>query len=142
MAIIADIELMENYVGRRLYMAVQASLMRREEEGRLTKALPLYLARDSGEDFVLEIWMCSSHGRFFLEEERRMASIEGWKTILGDYLYEAMKTSKSRKIEEDMGDSKSEAIRLSFPDGDHYDSKLEVRINFDIGREIWSTGYP
>jgi hypothetical protein len=116
--------------------------MRKEEQGRLTKAFPLYLARDSGEDFVLEIWMCSSHGRSILEEERRMTSIEGWRAILGEYLYTAMRTSKSRKIEEDLGESKTDAIKLSFPNGDHYDSKLEVKINFDMGRAIWSRGYP
>jgi hypothetical protein len=138
----ADMDVMENCVGNRLYRAVQASRMRLGEQGRLTKAFPLYLARDSGEDFVLEIWMCSSHGRSISEEEKRMTSVEDWRTILGEYLYAAMMTSKSRGIEEDAGELNTNAVRLSFPNGDNYDSKLEVKINFDVGLTVWNTGYP
>lgn len=138
----ADLDCMERWVGDRLYRGVQASRMRNEEQGRLTRALPLYLARDSGEDFVLEIWMCLSYGRTIAEEMGRMTSVQDWETILGEYLYAAMKTSKTRKIEEDVGQLRSDAVRISFPNGDNYDSKLEVKMNFDMGRKVWDEAYP
>ncbi|KAJ6208635.1 hypothetical protein PSV09DRAFT_1187338 [Bipolaris maydis] len=141
-AIMADLDVMERYVGNRLFNAAQASRMRIGEQTKLTKAFSLYLARDSGEDFVLEIWMCSIHGLSILEEERRMTSVEDWKTVLGECLYLAMATSKSRKIEEDIGNPTTEAVKLCFPNGDNYDSKLEVKINFDTGLTIWNEGFP
>lgn len=138
----ADLDIMERYVGDRLFQAAQASKMRIGEQTKLTKAFSLYLARDSGEDFVLEIWMCFIHGLSILEEERHMKSVEDWRAVLGEYLYSAMATSKSRKIEEETGNPTTEAVKLSFPNGDHYDAKLEVKINFDTGRAIWNEGFP
>lgn len=56
MSLMANLYLMKEVIGVRLYNAVQASRMR-VGEGPLTRALPLYLARAVDVDFVLEIWI-------------------------------------------------------------------------------------
>lgn len=142
MAIMADLDCIEKYVGDHIYGGVKASRIRQEEQSRFTRALALYLARNSGEDFVLEIWMCSTYGRSIEEDMSTMTTVEDWERILGQYLYAAMKTSRIRKIEEDAGKSLTSAVRISFPNGDNYDSKLEVKMNFIMGREIWDKAYP
>jgi hypothetical protein len=138
----ADLDCMKARIGDRLYRGVQASLMRYGEKGRFTRALSLYLAHIPGEDFVLEVWMGSSHGRSIAEEMKTMTLVEDWETILGEDLYAAMKTSKTRRIEEDAGKLLTNAVRISFLNGDSYDSKLEVKMNFDMGCEFWDGVYP
>lgn len=142
MAILADLDIMEKYVGDYLYSGVQLSHMRGGEDSRLTRALRLCLASDSGEDFILEIWICSSYGSSIVDKMRMMTSIEDWEKILGDYLYRAMKNSRSRKIEEETGMLRTSAVRISSPNGSNYDSKLEVMMSFEMGREVWDEGFP
>ncbi|PVH91660.1 hypothetical protein DM02DRAFT_478757, partial [Periconia macrospinosa] len=136
-AIMADLEQMEKYIGDYLYRGVEASRMRDGEDSKLTRALRLGLASDSGEDFILEIWVCSSYGMSIVDKMRTMTSVEDWKDILGDYLYMAMKSSKSRKIEEDTEMLRTSAVRIISPNGNNYDSKIEVMMSFDTGREVW-----
>jgi hypothetical protein len=49
-----------------------------------------------------------------------------------------MKTSKTRRIEEEggIGLLYTKAVRLSLPDSDRYDIKVVVRISFKVGRKI------
>jgi hypothetical protein len=141
-AMMGNMDRLETHVGNRLYAGVQASCMRKEETGVLTRAVALYIARDTGEDFVLEAWIGSSHGRAIAADMRRTTSIDGWEAILGQHLYAAMKTSKTRRIEEE-GTRKlrTKAVRLSSPDSDWQDIKVAVRINFEVGRKMWQDCY-
>jgi hypothetical protein len=140
-SLMANLDQMKELIGIRLYNAVQASRIR-VGEGPLTRALPLYLARASDLDFVLEIWMCSSHGRAIAEEMRAMTSVEDWELILGEYLYMAMKTSRTRILEEDAGQMCTKAAMIFAPNGDNYDSKLVVKMNFNKGRDLLTKCYP
>ncbi|OAL42572.1 hypothetical protein IQ07DRAFT_340578 [Pyrenochaeta sp. DS3sAY3a] len=141
-AILADLDRMKNYIGDYLHRGVRESRMRDGEKRKLTSALRLGLAYDSGEDFILELWICSLYGRSIEDRMSTMNSIEDWKDILGDYLYVAMKNSRSRKIEEEKGIQRTNAVRLSSPNGKNYDSKVEVMMSFDQGREVWDIGFP
>lgn len=74
----ADMSLMKNYVGGRVYSGVEKSSIRGAESGMsLTRAFPLNLARDSGEELILEIW-CSSYGPSIAEEMRSRRSDYYW----------------------------------------------------------------
>jgi hypothetical protein len=142
-AIMSDTDLLKKYIGDRLYSGIQASSMRKEEDSsRLTRTVALYLARDTGADFVLEAWISSAHGRAIAAEVREMSSIESWKPILGEPLYAAMKASKTRTMEEEgTGRLRTRSVRLSSPDGDRHDCKVAIRINFEVGRKIWQECY-
>jgi hypothetical protein len=141
-AIMSDVRILKTRIGDRLFSGIQASRMRMgEHNSELTRTVALYLARDTGEDFILEAWVSSSHGRAFAEDISRMTSVEDWEAILGSYIYVAMMTSKSRKIEEDAGSLRTRAVRLCSPNGDGYDSKVVVRISFEVGRRLWQEGY-
>jgi hypothetical protein len=134
-AIMSDMNLLKTRIGNRLYSGIQASCMRKAEDtDKLTRTVALYLARDTGEDFILEAWVGPSPGRAIAADVKRITSIEDWEPILGPYLYTAMKTSKTRRIEE-------EAVRLSSPDSDRHDIKVAVRISFEVGRKIWQECY-
>lgn len=67
----ANLDSIREFIGLRLYDGVQASLMRQGEGHGFTHAISMYVARNEGEDFVLEVWLCSSHGRRIGEETER-----------------------------------------------------------------------
>jgi len=114
----------------------------REEEKKLgwnhyTDAVRLHLPYWGGEDYKLEIWLCSSVGRDIVEKGVR--KIEDWRSILGDYVFEGMIASKYKKEEEKMGNVEcTGAITLSFANSD---CKLEVMLNFERGVSMWSELY-
>jgi hypothetical protein len=143
-AIMSDMNLLKTRIGNRLYSGIQASCMRKAEDtDKLTRTVALYLARDTGEDFILEAWVGPSPGRAIAADVKRITSIEDWEPILGPYLYTAMKTSKTRRIEEEggIGPLRTKAVRLSSPDSDRHDIKVAVRISFEVGRKIWQECY-
>jgi hypothetical protein len=86
--------------------------------------------------------MCSSHGRAIAEEMKAMTLVEDWELTLGDYLYMAMKTSRKKILEEDTGQLCTKAVMISAPNGNNYDSKLVVKMNFNIGRDLLAKCYP
>jgi hypothetical protein len=137
-----DVRILETRIGDRLFSGIQGSRMRiGEHNSKLTRTVALYLARDTGEDFVLEAWISSSYRRAFAEDMLRMTSVEDWEVILGKYIYVAIMASKLRKIEEDAGSLRTRAVRLCSPNGDGCDSKLVVRISFKVGRRLWQESY-
>lgn len=141
-ALVADMDCMKKLIGTPLYNAVQESRARSQESTTTTKALPLYLSRDASEDYLLEAYISSRHRHTITEQMARMTSVEDWKPILGDDLYTAMKTSKTRLAEEGAGQWLTSAVRVSSPRGEHGDGRVLVHMNFERGRTFWHAGYP
>jgi hypothetical protein len=112
----------------------------RMEQNELTQAVPLCIAPNLGEDWVLDIWMCSLHGRA-IEEETRSALVEDWEPILGAFIYTAMKTSNARKMEENTGQVYTNAVRVYCPNSDICDGKLSFTMAFDAARVLWVKAY-
>lgn len=134
---IADLNEIESYLGRYLYLRVQASHTRRSEEldgFKGTNAVRLYLAHELGVDFRLEVKIDTLYAKPVSENVR---SMEDWEAILGTFLYAGMKASRSRKVEEELGLKLTGAARISFPEDGAHDSKLNVMLDFDTGYKAW-----
>ncbi|EUC40889.1 hypothetical protein COCMIDRAFT_9322 [Bipolaris oryzae ATCC 44560] len=134
---IADLDEIESYLGRYLYLRVQASHTRRAEEldgFKGTNAVRLYLAHELGEDFRLEVKIDTLYAKPISEDTRLM---DDWEEILGTFLYAGMKASRSRKIEEKLGLKLTGAARISPPENGAYDSRLNVMLDFDTGYKAW-----
>lgn len=146
MAIMAEVDKLESALGGYLFKGMNASRMRlREKDGgrmTLTDTVRLHLAYQEGEDFKLEVWLCSSIGKAI--SQAKMRSVEDLRGMLGDYLFEAMEASNRRKEEQKTGMSiGSGAIDVSFPNGDDgSDCKVEVILNFGTGTNVYENIYP
>lgn len=143
-ALMAVTAKLESILGRYLFGGMKASRMRRQEEdmGRMTftDAVHLRLAYQPGEDFVLEVWLCSPIGNAISE----VRSVEDLRDMLGDYLFAAMEASNRRKEEKRSGMlTCTSAINVSFPSGkdSDEDSKLEIVFNFETGRNVYAEAY-
>ncbi|KAF2188770.1 hypothetical protein K469DRAFT_70544 [Zopfia rhizophila CBS 207.26] len=147
MALTAVVAKLESILGGYLFEGVKESRIRHREKDRrsmtFTDAVRLHLAYEEGEDFKLEVWLCSSIGKAISEANKR--SVKDLRNMLGEYLFEAMKASNRRKEEERMGMSAcTGAVDVSFPSGEDSsdDSKLEVILNFERGWNIWAEVFP
>ncbi|KAF8855975.1 hypothetical protein BDZ45DRAFT_486564 [Acephala macrosclerotiorum] len=155
-AIMADVDKLETTLGGYLFKGINASRMRKgEKDGgmmTLTDTVRLHVAYQEGEDFKLEVWLCSSIGKAI--SQAKMRSIEDLRSMLGDYLFEAMDASNWRKEEKRKeGERKEEkregmsectgAVDVSFPNGnDGSDCKVEVMLNFGTGTGVLAEIYP
>jgi hypothetical protein len=144
MARMADVDKLESILGSYLFEGMKASRMRESEENRrllrFTDTVRLEPASQEGQDFKLEIWLCSLVGKAVSQAK----SDEDWRNILGDFLFEAMKGSNRRKKEEDRTPTDAGAVDFSFPNGKDSsdDSKLEVMLMFERGRYVFAEAYP
>ena len=102
----------------------------------------LHVAYREGEDFKLEVWLCSSIGKAI--SQAKMRSVEDLRSMLSDYLFEAMKASNWRQEEERKGMSECAcAVDVSFPNADDSsDCKVEVMLNFMMGIRVFADIYP
>ena len=127
----ARVAKLEQFLGGFLYTGMDTTCMRKEEVKNritsLTDAVRLHLARESGEDFELEIWVCHAVATAITEAERD--SSEHMRSILGRHLFEAMSTA-------------ADAINVSFPYGENADCRLLLTLAFDAGRELLDELFP
>jgi len=138
----ARVDKLESALGSFLFISSAASCKRHREKDEermmiFTDTVRLHLAYKEGEDFMLEVWLCSSIGNAISEAKTRSA--DDLKSMLGDYLFKGMMASNWRK-KENTGLECTGAVNVSFPGGG--DSKLEVMLYFATGREIWLNIYP
>jgi hypothetical protein len=142
----AHADKLQSVLGYYLFGGMISSHSRRSEDSglaRLTDAVRLHFASQLSEDFILEIWLDSLAGKAIQEAKEK--SIEDLKAFLGDYLFEGMETCNRRKEEEERGLSAGTgAVNVHFPDprDSSDDTKLEVLLNFEMGREIYEKVYP
>lgn len=147
MAKLAEVDKLKKITGDYLFEALKKSSFRRQEEdmGRstLTDAVCLHPALNMGEDFVLEIWVCASVGETIIRVKAR--SFEELRSLLGDYLFGAVKASKKRKDEDKKGvfeDTCAVNVVTPFSGEKGADSQLRMTLDFEMGWEIWKTAYP
>ncbi|OBT38933.1 hypothetical protein VE00_10561 [Pseudogymnoascus sp. WSF 3629] len=146
MAMTAEVDKLESTLGGWLFENMDASHMRQREKDRqmmrFTDTVRLHVAYNEGEDFKLEVWLCSSIGKAI--SQATMGPVEDLRDMLGDYLYDAMNASNWRKEEERRGmPIGTGAIDVSFHNGDHgSDCKVEVMVNFEAGLYVWAELYP
>lgn len=145
-AMMAEVDKLESTLGGWLSENMNASHMRQREKDRqmmrFTDTVRLHVAYNEGEDFKLEVWLCSSIGKAI--SQAKMRPVEDLRDMLGDYLYDAMKASNWRKEEERRGmPIGTGAINVSFYNGDHgSDCKVELMVNFEAGLCVWAELYP
>jgi hypothetical protein len=150
-ASVARLNTLEKILGQYLLECMETSHMRRSEENRenmgpirLTSAVSLYIAGQSGKDYQLEITLGPLLGNAISNQLAEMKSIEDLEMILGEYVFAGMKTSNYRKEEEGKRMLVStSAVRVSFPggSGSSDDCKLEVMVGYEKGREIWYAAF-
>lgn len=146
-AMMAEVDKLESTrtLGGYLFEGMNESRMRHREKDRrwmrFTDTVRLHVAYREGEDFKLEVWLCSSVGKAI--SQAKMRSVEDLRDMLGDYLFEAMKASNWRKEEEKKGMIGTRAVDVSFPNGDDgSDCKVEVMLNFGAGLYVLAEIYP
>lgn len=122
---------LEQFLGGFLYTGMDTTCMRREEVKNkltsLTDAVRLHLARENGEDFELEIWLCHAVATAITQAERE--SPEHMRSILGPHLFETMSTTAN-------------AIKVSLPHGENADCRLSLTLAFDAGRDLLDELFP
>ena len=144
-AMMAEVDKLESTLGGYLFKGMDASRMRNgEKDGgmtTLTDTVRLHLAYQEGEDFKLEVWLCSSIGKAI--SQAKMRSVEDMRSMLGDYLFKAMEASNRKQEEETTAISESTgAVNVSFHDGDESsDCKVEVMLNFGAGLYVYEKIY-
>jgi hypothetical protein len=127
----------------------------------------LHVADEKGEDFKLEVWLCLSVGKAISQAKKNFTPselgrrsgladnaenrledvtkpVEDLRSILGAYLFEAMKASIWRKEEEKAGMAiGTSAVDVSFPDRDDgTDCKVVVMLGFGAGVDVFAKIYP
>ena len=145
-AIMAELDKLESPLRVYLFEGINTSRMRHQEKERqcmrFTDTVRLHVAYRPGEDIKLEMWLCASIGNDILQA--MIGSAEALRNVLGDYLFEAMKTSNWWKEEERKGIRDfGGAIKVSFPDGhDGSDCKVEVLLGSEMGLELYKNAFP
>ncbi|ELR03975.1 hypothetical protein VC83_00659 [Pseudogymnoascus destructans] len=169
-AMMAEVDKLRSILGDYLVDGMNASRMRHHEKDirwiTFTNTVRLHVADDKGEDFKLEIWLCLSVGKAISQAKKNFTPselgrspladnaenrledvikpVEDLRSILGAYLFEAMKASNWRKEEETAGMSiGTSAVDVSFPDGDDgTDCKVVVMLGFGAGVDMFAKIYP
>jgi hypothetical protein len=144
-AIMAEVDKLESTLGGYLFKGMNESRMRhREKDGGMmsfTDTVRLHFAYHEGEDFKLEVWLCSSIGKAISQAKTKSA--EDLSNMLGDYLFGAMKASNRRREggTTEMSDC-ARTIDVSFPNGDDgSDCKVEVMLCFVRGKDVYENIY-
>jgi len=142
----ADVEKLDSRLGGYLFEGLGATRMRhRENQRRVTRftdTVRLHVAHREGEDFKLEVWVALSIGKAIAQA--KMKSIDDLETLLGGYLFEAMKASNWRKEEERTKlPGCTGAVNVSLPNADDdSDCKVEVMLSFEAGQFMWAELFP
>jgi hypothetical protein len=142
---VAEVGRLEGTLGGYLFKGMNKSQMRHREKDRgmmsFTETVRLHFGYREGEDFKLEVWLCSSVGRAI--SQAKMRSVEDLRSMLGDYLFDALKASIWREEEERKGISDcTGAVDVSFPNGeDGSDCILGVMLNFVMGIHVFRSIY-
>jgi len=145
-AIMAEVDKLESALRVYLFGGINTSRMRHQEKERqcmrFTDTVRLHVAYRPGEDIKLEMWLCASIGNDILQAT--ISSAEALRNILGDYLFDAMRTSNWWKEKERKGIRDFDgAIKVSFPDGhDGSDCKVEVLLGSEMGLELYKNAFP
>jgi len=142
---VAEVARLGGTLGDYLFKGMNKTQRRNQEKDRrmisFTETVRLHLGYREGEDFKLEVWLCSSVGKAIAQA--KMESVEGLRSMLGDYLFDAMETSIWRQDEEKKGISDSTgAVDVSFPNGeDGGDCIMKVMLNFVVGMHVFRSTY-
>jgi hypothetical protein len=123
-ASVARLDNLERILSHYLLECMDTSLTRRLEENRedtgpirLTSAMSLYIVQ-RGRDFKLEISLGSSAGKVILQSLAELESVEDLRSLLGECLFNGMKSSNLRKEEEEGGMTTcTSAVRVFSPSG-------------------------
>lgn len=142
-AMTAKVDQLLPILGQYLFNGMDTSRTRRQEKDigwiSFTNTVLLHISDNKGDDYKLELWVCSSVGRAILQAKTR--AVEDLKDMLGGYLFNAMKTSKLMKKEEERGLLKgTDAFEVSFQDAS--DCKVEVMLSYRAGQYVWAELYP
>ncbi|KAI0164051.1 hypothetical protein GGR57DRAFT_452152 [Xylariaceae sp. FL1272] len=134
----AQVQELKNVLGAYLFVGIKTSRMRKQEGlVTLTDAVRLQLAPQEGDDFRLILWVESSIGGTISGSNSE--SVEALHDALGNYIFEGMMASKTRKAEtqpENTG-----AVIVNHPRRDE-DSVVEIMLCFSTGKELYATIYP
>ena len=129
-AIMAEVDKLESTLGGYLLEGMNVTRMRYQEKDAgmisFTDTVRLHFAYNEGEDFKLEVWVCSSIGKAI---SQALSSAEDLKSMLGGYLFEGMSDCAG-------------AVNVSFPNADEdSDCKVEVMLNFGTGKDVYENIY-
>jgi hypothetical protein len=144
-AMMAEVNKLESFLGGYLFSGINETRMRYREQAMgmrsFTDTVRLHLAHREGEDFKLEVWLCSSIGKDIAKE---LGAVKNLTSMLGGFLSKAMKASTWRQGEERKGMSNcTGAVNVSFPNvDDGGDCKMEVMLNFGMGMSVLTDIYP
>jgi hypothetical protein len=167
----AEVDKLRSILGDYLVDGMNASRMRHHEKDirwiTFTNTVRLHVADEKGEDFKLEVWLCLSVGKAISQAKKNFTPselgrrsgladnaenrledvtkpVEDLRSILGAYLFEAMKASIWRKEEEKAGMAiGTSAVDVSFPDRDDgTDCKVVVMLGFGAGVDVFAKIYP
>jgi hypothetical protein len=146
-ASVARLDNLEKILPPYLLECMETSVIRRLEENRenmgpirLTSAVILYIVAQRDRDFKLEVAIGSSTGKIILQSLAELKSVEDLRSLLGNCLFDGMKSSNHRKEEAKRGITTcTSAVRVSFPSGmdSSDDCMLEVMLDYNTGRWIW-----
>jgi hypothetical protein len=130
----AEICRLEGPLGAYLFKYIK----KEKQCGRFTEAVNLHFGIHEGEDFKLEIWLCSSVKQAILQA--KMGPFESLQNILGNYLFEGMKASNLRKEEKEKGKIDcTDAVNIFGDDESNW--KMEVILSFEAGLDMHTKCY-
>jgi hypothetical protein len=146
-ASVARLDNLEKILPHYLLECMETSLIRRLEENRenmgpirLTSAVSLYIVAQRDRDFKLEISLGSSSGKVILQSLAELESVKDLSSLLGECLFDGMKSSNHRKEEEERGITTfTSTVYVFFPSGmdSSGDCMLEVMLDYNTGLRIW-----
>jgi hypothetical protein len=125
-AIMADVGKAEDIIGHFLRTGLKTSWVRKKEGGtRLTEAVRLHMSPVMGNDFRLELWIGVCAGQTI---SQLMSTGDDLRDVLGDYLYAATESSKTKP-----------SVQLTWIG---MDCKLDLMVGFEKGFTIHKTVFP
>ena len=146
-ASVARLDNLPNILPHYLLECMETSLIRRLEEMggimpplRLTSAVGLYLGAKIDRDFKLEISVGSTSGKVISQSLAELGSVEDLRSLLGERLFDGMKSSNHRKEEEERGILACTGTVRVFPLSgvdSNSDCMLEVMLDYNTGLGIW-----
>ncbi|TEY73426.1 hypothetical protein BOTCAL_0078g00190 [Botryotinia calthae] len=134
----AMVDKLQRTFGDHLFTGTDTSRIRRQEKKKrclsYTDTVRLHNPFP-GMDYKLEFWLCTSVGKTI--SQAVISSSKNLRNILGEYIFEAMKTSNTRMEQEKKGQGEfTGAVDVLFLDGDDSDCKMEVMLNYEKGSDI------
>jgi hypothetical protein len=141
MAVMAKVEVLENFLGSFLREEVEISPPRLSELRRgpytITTAVRLYIPQTEGNDCIVEVFLDPRTAERLLQLQHN--SINDLRPVLGDYLFDGVMESKLKQNETSSLVKSSHAVRLIDCDG--FYCKLELLICFQKGIDMFISVY-